>query len=236
MIHVVIGASRGIGLECVKQSLSLGNIIYATYRNKPNVTHDALHWLECDLTKKSSTDYFLSELKHLSHIDSLIICAGNNNIKSISDYTDDEVDYLFRLNLISHFTLIRSLLPKLMLSDSPRIVGVSSIWGTVGVKYRSLYTATKGGMDALYRSLAVEFAPKILINTVSPGFTATELTLRSLGYEGISKLEKFIPVKRLADPKEIANHILYLASPENSYVTGQNAIIDGGFSVSAKCL
>ena len=80
------------------------------------------------------------------------------------------------------------------------------------------------------KTLAVEMAPyNVLVNSVSPGFTATELTTRVLGTEGISEMCKQVPMKRMAMPDEISKVVLFLSSDHNTYLTGQNIIVDGGF-------
>ena len=234
-MFVVIGGSKGIGLECVKEILNSGAIVHATSRNDPSTNNPKLIWHHCDLTSPKSIDAFLRSLPN-APIDGVILNAGDNSVKSIEDYESSDVNRIFQLNLVSHFQLIKGLLVRLKQSKHPKIVGVSSIWGGTGAKQRSLYSATKGGMEAMYRALADELAPNVLVNTVSPGFTATELTTRSLGKEGIDKLSEYIPLQRLADPKEVARLIWFLCSPENTYISGQCVTIDGGFSTSAKCL
>ena len=78
--------------------------------------------------------------------------------------------------------------------------------------------------------MSVELAPyNVLVNSVAPGFTATDLTQQVLGTEGISEVSKQIPIGRLAQPKEITNVVMFLASEANTYLTGQNIIVDGGF-------
>lgn len=234
-VFVVIGGSRGIGLECVKAILDTGAIVHATSRNYPSTDHPKLIWHCCDLTSSVSIDTLISSIPN-APIDGLILNAGDNIIKSIADYEASDINKIFQLNLVSHFQLIKGLLARLKQSKHPKIVGVSSIWGSIGARNRSLYSATKGGMEAMYRALADELAPHVIVNTVSPGFTGTDLTKRSLGQEGIDKLSECIPLQRLADPMEVASLIRFLSSSENTYISGQCVTIDGGFSTSSKCL
>ncbi len=78
--------------------------------------------------------------------------------------------------------------------------------------------------------MAVELAPdNILVNSVAPGFTETELTTQTLGAKGMKEMSALVPMKRMATPKEISKVVLFLASEENTYLTGQNIIVDGGF-------
>jgi 3-oxoacyl-[acyl-carrier protein] reductase len=110
-------------------------------------------------------------------------------------------------------------------------VNVASIWSVITKPGRALYTAAKAGLAGLTRTLAVELAPHgVLVNALSPGFTRTELTASTLAPEEIAALSAQVPARRFAEPAEIAQVALFLASPANTYLTGQNIIVDGGFT------
>ena len=97
---------------------------------------------------------------------------------------------------------------------------------------RSLYSSTKGAINSLTRSLSLELSKKnVLVNSVSPGFILTNLTKKSLSATDIIKIKKEIPLNRLGKPKEVADLIFYLGSEKNTYITGQNIVCDGGFSI-----
>ena len=111
-----------------------------------------------------------------------------------------------------------------------RIVNIASIFGHCTKEKRSCYTTSKFALIGMSKTLAVEMAPySVLVNSVSPGFTATELTTRVLGTEGIAEMCKQVPMKRMAMPDEISKVVLFLCSEHNTYLTGQNIIVDGGF-------
>jgi NAD(P)-dependent dehydrogenase (short-subunit alcohol dehydrogenase family) len=121
-----------------------------------------------------------------------------------------------------------------------RIVNVSSVHGFLAENRSSHYDVSKGGMDQLTRTLAVELAPhQILVNGVSPGFVDTAMSV----VNGVNELEtdtfrdlyvqrRRIPLARAAQPAEIARVILFLAGPENTYITGQSVVVDGGLSIT----
>ena len=112
-----------------------------------------------------------------------------------------------------------------------RVINIASIFGKISKAHRASYSASKFGLDGLTTALAVEVAEfGILANCVSPGFIHTDLTTKILGKEAIDKLEKEIPIKRLGQANEIAELVAFLCSEKNSYLTGQNIIIDGGFT------
>jgi 3-oxoacyl-[acyl-carrier protein] reductase len=112
-----------------------------------------------------------------------------------------------------------------------RIVNISSIFGKVSREQRAAYSASKFGLDGMTVSLATEVAPcGILANCVAPGFIDTELTRSVLSSDQINAFKEQVPMKRLGTPEEVASLVSWLVSPDNSYLTGQNISIDGGFS------
>ena len=127
--------------------------------------------------------------------------------------------------------MCRALVPTMRERKWGRIVTLSSIWGKIGREHRGAYAATKFGLDGMTAALAAEVAADgILANCVAPGFIDTELTRRVLGEDGIHDLVAKVPLGRLGKPEEIAAFVVWLAGPENTYISGQNISIDGGFS------
>ena len=111
-------------------------------------------------------------------------------------------------------------------------MNISSIWSVVSKEKRSLYSGTKGGINSFTRALALELAEKkILVNSVSPGFVNTSLTRKSLPRGELLNITKSIPLRRLAKSSEIANLVFFLGSEKNTYITGQNLICDGGYTI-----
>ena len=112
-----------------------------------------------------------------------------------------------------------------------RIINISSIYGTISKSKRASYSTTKWGLIGFTKAVALDLASKgVLVNAVSPGFVDTSLTRKILGENELKKLISTIPQQRLANPKEIAKIVLFLSSDENTYITGQNIIIDGGYT------
>jgi 3-oxoacyl-[acyl-carrier protein] reductase len=129
--------------------------------------------------------------------------------------------------------LSRSVVPGMRERGWGRIVNVASIWSVVSRPGRGSYSASKFALDGLTAALAAEVAADgVLVNCVSPGFVDTELTRSVLGDEGIARLVAEVPAGRLAQPAEIAALVAWLAGPENTFVSAQNIVIDGGFSRS----
>jgi 3-oxoacyl-[acyl-carrier protein] reductase len=123
------------------------------------------------------------------------------------------------------------LIPGMRARGWGRIVNISSIFGKVSREFRAVYSTSKFGLDGMTAALAAEVAADgILANCVAPGFIDTDLTRRILGEKGIAELVDRIPIKRLGTPEEIAALVVWLAGPENTYLSGQNIAIDGGFT------
>ena len=112
-----------------------------------------------------------------------------------------------------------------------RIVNISSIFGIVSKEGRSLYSSTKFGINGLTKALAVELGPEnILVNSICPGYTDTELTKKNVSEADKKALIPRIPLRRFAKPEEIASVAAFLVSDKNAYITGQTIVVDGGFS------
>ena len=110
-------------------------------------------------------------------------------------------------------------------------MNISSIWGTVSKEYRASYSSSKFGLIGLTLATAAELAKyNVLVNAVSPGFTLTDLTREVLGEDGIKEIMKSIPVGRMASTADISNVVMFMASQKNSYISGQNIVVDGGFT------
>ena len=116
-------------------------------------------------------------------------------------------------------------------NKSGKIINISSIYGTVGKEKRSLYSITKFGLNGLTKSSALDLAKfNVLVNSISPGVFNTKLTRKILKKDGMKKVKLKIPLKKLGNPESLANLCVFLCSNYNNYITGQNIIIDGGYT------
>ena len=112
-----------------------------------------------------------------------------------------------------------------------RIVNIASIWSKITKSGRTVYSMSKSALVGMTRTLAVESAAhNVLVNCVSPGFTMTELTRSTLSDEEIQQLSNQVPMKRFANPGEISKVVMFLCSDMNSYITGENIVVDGGYT------
>ena len=186
--------------------------------------------LELNLVDKKSIDrYFAS--KALA-VDVLIHSAGWNDPKPFQDVSYSDIDKANSINFIGFYRVIQHLLPGFKKNQNGHIVALSSLYDTFARSNRLPYVMSKHALNGLIRTLAIELGPfNIKVNTVSPGFVDTKMTRKNNPPEIISNFEDKIPLGRLALPKEIANVTYFLCSQENTYITGQGIIVDGGYSV-----
>lgn len=212
---LLTGGSRGIGKEIYKELRQDYNIIIPT--------RDVL-----DLNSlKSINNYF----KQNKNFDILINNAGINIIKEIDSILDKDIEEINQINLVAPLKLIQNVAKHMKKQKYGKIINISSIWGVRSKEKRTLYSSTKFGLIGQTKALSRELGKyNILINAVCPGFTATDLTMKSLNKKELKEITKQIPLQRLATPKEIAKSVKFLISDENSYITGQTLVVDGGFT------
>lgn len=235
---LITGGTRGIGRAIADKMLSAGASVILTGTKKEEIdrlnnenSSDRISYLQVDFSNSESTSEFLSKVQLMDRIDILVNNAGINKIALNTETTLEDFDLLNDVNLKAPYLVSREVSKLMKKNKYGRIVNITSIWSAVTRSGRSLYTATKWGIVGLTKTLAVELAPfEILVNAVGPGFTLTELTASTNTPEEIEKMADIIPMKRFAQPSEIANLVLFLSSNLNSYLTAQNIIIDGGYT------
>lgn len=215
---LVTGGSRGIGKAVADRLAEMGYEVCAPTRQ------------EMDLASPTSVEQYLERHKDAVY-DVIVNNAGINDIHPLEQITDVEIEHAVNVNLISPLRIVRAYVPAMKRSQYGRIVNIGSIWSIVSKPGRTVYSMTKNGIHGLTNSLAVELAEyNILINTVCPGFTLTELTRKNNTQGQIDAISAQIPVRRMAQPAEIAEMICFLVSERNTYVTGQKIAVDGGYT------
>ena len=138
---------------------------------------------------------------------------------------------IHRVNVFAPMLLCRAVVPAMRARCWGRIVNVASVWSLRSLTGRAAYSASKFGLDGLTAALAAEVAAdNVLANCVSPGFIGTEMLRGVLDAKEIEALVAQVPMRRLGTPEEIAAFVAWLAGPENTYISGQNVAIDGGYT------
>ena len=227
---VVTGATRGIGYAIAERLLQDGIEVMVTGTKKNGKHPDGSSYYQVDFLDENSTNNFINYLKN-QKINILVNNAGINKIDKFSSINIDDFDRILRVNLRAPFQICQAVIPFMEKNKWGRIVNLTSIFSNISKEFRASYSSSKFGLDGMTLALAAEVSEKgILANSVGPGLIDTELTREVLGAKGISKLKDQIPIKRLGHTSEIASLVSWLVSEENTYMTGQNLIIDGGFT------
>jgi 3-oxoacyl-[acyl-carrier protein] reductase len=212
------GGARGIGAAIRDELTASGHQVIAPSRE------------ELDLSSVVSVEGYLNFHSELD-VDILINNAGINNPQLIGEISSENWTQTLQVNLGSALRLIQFFAPRMVARGYGRILNTSSILGSVTKEGRALYSITKAALDALTRSTAVEFGPMgVLVNSLSPGYVDTELTRQNNSPAAIEAITSGIPLRRMASADELAKIAAFLVSENNTYITGQTIVADGGFT------
>lgn len=236
---LITGANRGIGKQLAEDFGSLGAKLILTGTDETQIKklkaeqdgqNIKRHFHCVDFTSEPSLQAFLSELEEYARIDVCINNAGINRINFITETALEDWEDIMKVNLRAPFLIVQKLIQKMQENLYGRIINISSIFGLLSRERRCAYSMSKYGLRGLTVTGSIELARyNILVNTVSPGFVLTDLTKKILSEGEIQQLCQQIPAGRLATPDEISRVIIFLASSLNTYLTGQNIIVDGGY-------
>jgi len=214
------GGARGIGAAIREELVTAGYTVISPSRE------------ELDLASKDSVEAYLKDHSGIA-VDVLINNAGMNVPEKISEISWDNWNNTLQTNLSSAVRLIQFFAPGMSVRGYGRILNTSSILGLVTKEGRAAYSMTKAALNALTRSAALEFgAGGVLVNSLAPGYVDTELTRKNNSPEALTSIIRSIPLGRMADPKELARVAGFLVSEQNTYLTGQTIVVDGGFTCS----
>jgi meso-butanediol dehydrogenase/(S,S)-butanediol dehydrogenase/diacetyl reductase len=235
----ITGGSAGIGKAIAKKCLIAGASVVITGRSK-----DALDLAVTELSKISNK--IISHQADVSNNDQVTASVNDainvfgkidglvNNAPSIHTGLLQDLSYEawrtnFKANLDGVFFICQKVLPQMHAMGSGSIVNISSVVGTKGTKYMGAYGAAKAGLINLTQTMAIENAPNVRVNCIVPGAVMTPATNRAIPDENMLKhTAKTIPLKRIADPDEIAAPVMFLLSNQASFITGHSLVVDGG--------
>ncbi len=239
-ICVVTGGARGIGYAIVEKLSQAGSaMVFAADVNQsdlqpiegrfPNVRTAVLN--VCD---RAAIAAFVERVKaEFGRIDVLVNNAGITRDAMIGKMTEQDWDLVVDINLKGVFNMTQAIAPLMIENGKGSIVTMSSVVGTDGNIGQSNYAATKGGVIAMSKGWAKEFARKgaqVRVNCVAPGFIETPMT-KDLPEKVLDSMRTKAPLGRMGRPDDIAEGVLFLASERSSFITGQTLKIDGGLVI-----
>lgn len=240
-VVVVTGGASGIGLATVERCLAEGaKVVIADIASSAGPARaaelDARHPGHCmfvavDVTSTEQVNRLVDEtVARFGRLDGVFNNAGIGGLSPAQDYADEDFLRIIDINLNGVFRVARAALKPMYAQGSGSIVNCASILGVFGQSHTAAYTAAKGGVVNLTRTLALEGAPHgVRVNAIGPGYIDTPL-LKDLDPAMRQALISLHPVGRLGLPEEIANAALFLLSDEASFVTGAHLLVDGGFT------
>ncbi len=236
-VCIVTGGARGIGKGVVEIFLREGaRRVWALDLNESDLSalgksSPAATGVSVDVTSSSAVNAVVERIKNESGaVDVLVNNAGITRDAMIQKMTDQDWDAVVNVNLKGVFVMTRAVAPLMMEAGRGAIISISSIVGLDGNIGQSNYAATKGGVVAMTKGWAREFTRKgarVRVNAVSPGYTRTPM-IASVPEKVLEPIIARTPLGRLAEVRDIAEAVLFLASDESEFITGQVLRVDGG--------
>jgi NAD(P)-dependent dehydrogenase (short-subunit alcohol dehydrogenase family) len=240
---LVTGAGRGIG-RVLAISLAQAGCDVAILEKNIEDAHNVVGEIkkigkkaaafQVDVTKKAEVEKaFSAAAKFLGRLDMVINNAGVCIHEAAEDTSEEHFDYIVDTDLKGVFLCCQSAMKVMKPQKKGSIINIASMSGTVSnyPQKQAHYNAAKAGVILLTKCLAVEWVDLgIRVNSISPGYTRTEMTVKTSPPEMIAQWESMIPMRRMAEPQELAGAAIYLASDASSYTTGSDIIVDGGYT------
>ena len=235
---LVTGATGGLGGSIARALHKQGATVAISGTRKDVLDalagelKDRVHVLPCDLSDKDQVEALVPQAEAaMEKLDILVANAGVTKDNLFVQLRDEDWDAVININLTATFRLSRAAMKTMMRRRFGRIVGITSVVGVTGNPGQSNYTAAKAGMIGMMKSIAKEYAKRgVTANCVAPGFIATPMTDK-LNDKQREAIMTMVPANRLGTPDDIAAAVVYLASDEASYVTGQTLHVNGGMAM-----
>lgn len=243
-VAVVTGASRGIGAATAHALADAGCDVVLASRDQAALAGVAqrveksgrravVHPI--DLQRLDGIPgLFERAVRELGRLDILINNAGTNIRRPAVEFSEADWDTLVNLNLRAAFFCAQAAGRVMVPQRSGKVVTVSSIAGRVGLPTGAIYAATKAGVSAFTRTLAVEWAPyNVQVNAIGPGYIRTKLTAPLFADpEWVERVTRRLPMGRTGEVEDLTGTVLFLASPASDYMTGQTLFVDGGWTIT----
>ena len=236
---ILTGATGGIGNSILKKLVEQGANVLATGTNDDKLKNikdkfPSVKVEKFDISKHDEIENFINKSYQIlgNKIDVLINNAGITKDNLSIRMKNEEWNKVIDINLTSTFQLSKSTIKKMLKSKSGKIINITSVVGHTGNVGQANYTASKAGVVAMSKSLALEYGKKnIKVNCVSPGFISTEMT-NKINEDYKNALKSKIPLNKFGDPNDVANTVLFLCSDLSDYITGETIHVNGGMYFS----
>ena len=238
-VAMITGATRGIGKQIALTLANEGYNIVLNYRTENDELKQLKNEIESknvkclavqgDVTNFEDCKQMIeSAIKEFGKIDVLVNNAGITKDMLLARMKEEDFKQVIDVNLVGTFNMTKNVISYMMKARNGKIINISSVVGIEGNAGQTNYSASKEGIIGFTKSLAKEVASRnILVNAVAPGFIETNMT-DVLKQEVKDEIAKNIPLKRMGTPKDVANVVMFLASEDSSYITGQVISVDGG--------
>jgi 3-oxoacyl-[acyl-carrier protein] reductase len=238
-VVLITGASRGIGRATAVLFAKEGAKVVVTYKTQKEKAESIVKLIgvnnsllvQLDVTKEENVKKLVTKtINKFGKIDILVNNAGE--ILRPGDWKCDINTWqkTIDVNLTGVWLVTKAVIPVMQKQGYGSIVNLTSTVGLLGVAPVLAYSCAKNGVVALTKAFAKELAPQIRVNAIAPSNVMTDMT-KSAGIELIKRMEQNTPLRRIAEPEEIARAILFLASEDASYITGEVLVVDGGYSL-----
>lgn len=244
-VAIITGSSRGIGKAITRRFSAEGAKVVVNYKESAGLAENVVNEIrtaggeaisvQADVSQRAQTDRLRDKtLDTFGQIDILVSNAGIVIDKPYIESTEEDWNAAMDSNLRGFFNITQSVLPHMIERNYGRVIATGSIINEVadfgGNRY-SVCTASKGGILNMMHPIAAEMARHgITVNSVSPGYIATEM-LEEIDAEGLEEVLRLVPMRRYGKPEEIAAAMVFLASDDAAYITGQTIRVNGGMSM-----
>ncbi len=210
---MVLGSSGGIGSAIADYFTKMGHQVFTPVRP------------DFDITDKP-------KLKNIENIKIVVNCIGINPTKPFEKIDHHEFQNAIDTNFLGFFDIVKQVSEPMKNNGGGYILNISSLYGHLSRRNRLMYATTKHAANGMIKTLAIELGQhNIKVNSISPGFVMTEMTSKNNDKKKIKSWEERIPLGRLATPQDMATVAYFLCSQNNRYITGQDIVVDGGYSV-----
>lgn len=233
-VAVVTGGARGIGATICEKLAEKGAIVFSCDLGVGEFANPNIKMINLNVTDREGIKNFVEDVKNqYGKIDILVNNAGITKDSLIQKMTEEQWDAVIDVNLKGLFNMTQAIVPLMLKNGSGSIINMSSVVGVYGNIGQTNYVATKAGVIGLTKAWAKEFARKgdqVRTNAIAPGFIKTPMT-KDLPEKVINTMIEKTPLRKMGEPEDIANAVLFLASDMSKFITGQIIGVDGGLVI-----